>query len=127
MDEMVFQHLLTMYGINPDLVPVPLRFPRIPSGFTHPGFVSSINPKPAQNRDESVNVKLSDFHQMYQKFASGLLNNNRYPILPPGHPLYSRQNSIETLKLENGKLQKENIELRKQLESFKDKSRQINF
>jgi hypothetical protein len=37
-------------------------------------------------------------------------------IIPPGHPLYSRQNSAKTLRTENDKLLKENQKLKKQLE-----------
>lgn|SRR5574339_570190 len=125
MDEQVFQHMLSMYGINPTMIPLPLQFPKFPPGFMHPSFVTSVSPisAPKSNTDETINTKLQDFHQMYQKFASGLLNFNQFGVLPPGHPLHSRHNSIETLKLENGKLQKENLELRKQLDSFKDKTR----
>lgn len=125
MDELVFQHMLSMYGINPNMTPLPLQFPKVPPGFNHPSFVTSVTPQsaPKNTSDESINTKLQDFHQMYQKFASGLLKFNQFGVLPPGHPLHSRHNSIETLKLENGKLQKENLELRKQLDSFKDKSR----
>lgn len=121
MDEIVFQHILTMYGINPSVTPLPLQFPKLPPGMIHPSFVTSVAPTAPKTNDESINIKLQDFHQMYQKFASGLLNFNQFGVLPPGHPLHSRQNSIETLKLENSKLQKENLELRKQLES-KEKS-----
>ncbi len=34
-------------------------------------------------------------------------------IIPPGHPLYSRKNSVEMLQTENDKLQKENARLKK--------------
>jgi hypothetical protein len=37
-------------------------------------------------------------------------------VIPPGHPAYTRQNSIETLQTENDKLIKENLELKKKLE-----------
>ena len=41
-------------------------------------------------------------------------------IIPPGHPLYTRQNSVETLQAENDKLLKENLELKKKLETKSD-------
>ena len=53
---------------------------------------------------------------MYQEYASGLLSKNS-PVIPPGHPLFTSNNSIQTLKTENDKLVKENLELRKKLES----------
>jgi hypothetical protein len=37
-------------------------------------------------------------------------------IIPPGHPLYTRQNSVQTLQTENDKLLKENLNLKKKLE-----------
>jgi hypothetical protein len=52
---------------------------------------------------------------MYQQYASGLLSMNT-TIIPPGHPLYTRQNSVNTLKTENDKLLKENLELKKKLD-----------
>jgi hypothetical protein len=55
---------------------------------------------------------------MYQKFASGLFDMHYPGLIPPGHPLHSRQNSIETLNAENSKLQKENLDLRKKVENL---------
>src|SRR3989304_9787150 len=45
----------------------------------------------------SMNFKLQDFNQMYQKFASGLFEV-AYPARPPGHPLFSRLDSTGTLQ-----------------------------
>ena len=42
-------------------------------------------------------------------------------VFPPGHPLFNRERSISILKEENDKLLKENLELRKQLESKSNK------
>jgi hypothetical protein len=52
---------------------------------------------------------------MYQQYASGLLSMNS-SIIPPGHPMYTRKNSVETLQTENDKLLKENLKLKKKLE-----------
>jgi hypothetical protein len=52
---------------------------------------------------------------MYQQYASGLISMNS-SIIPPGHPLYTRQNSVKTLQAENDKLLKENLNLKKKLE-----------
>ena len=52
---------------------------------------------------------------MYQQHAAGLLSMNS-KVIPPGHPLYTRQNSVETLQTTNDKLIKENLELKKKLE-----------
>ena len=64
---------------------------------------------------ETMNQKLQGFQQMYQQYAAGLLTMSS-GIIPPGHPLYTRQNSVETLQNENNKLLKENLELKKKLD-----------
>ena len=67
-----------------------------------------------QNAD-TINQKLQGFQQMYQQYAAGLLSMNSM-IVPPGHPLYSRQSSVQTLQAEKDQLLKENLELKKKLE-----------
>ena len=93
-------------------------FPRYPPGVASPmlGVMNQNKIKEKFFREHSsMSMKLSDFNQMYQKFASGLFEV-AYPALPPGHPLFSRQESTATLKSENDKLRKENLELKKQLD-----------
>ena len=68
-----------------------------------------------------MSAKLQDFQHMYQQYAKTLFENAPHGLIPPGHPLYSRQNSLETLKAENSKLQKENFELKKQLDQISPK------
>ena len=116
MDYYITQHMMNLYGMGPNSLPA-LHFPRIPPGLTHP--LSPIRPefkKQFTNHGTSLNPKLEDFRQMYHNMALGLLQMNNPGIVPPGHPLHSRENSIETLQTENSKLQKENQELKKQLE-----------
>ena len=57
---------------------------------------------------------------MYRQYASGLFTMNFTGAIPPGHPLYSKQNSIDILKTENDKLLKENLELKKKLDETKE-------
>ncbi len=64
--------------------------------------------------------KLHDFNHMFRQQANSLIDMNS-SILPPGHPLFSRENSLTILKEENEKLLKENLELRKQLDTKIDK------
>jgi hypothetical protein len=64
---------------------------------------------------DTINQKLQGFQQMYQQYASGLLSMNS-TVIPPGHPLYSRQNSVQALQSEKDQLLKENLELKKKLE-----------
>ena len=60
------------------------------------------------------NFKVSK--KLYQQYASGLLSPES-PIVPHGHPLFTGRNSIQTLKIENDKLIKENLELKKKLKN----------
>lgn len=117
MDEIVLRHMMDVYGIN-NMMPLPMQFPRLPPGLTHPILKTHQNALKEQfeKDNESISIKLQDFHQMYQKYASGLLEMNAIGLIPPSHPLFNRKNSVETLIAENSKLQQENIELKKQLE-----------
>ena len=63
--------------------------------------------------------KLENFAQVYQQMAAGLLNMSLDKLIPPGHPLYSKENSIALLKDEKEKIRKENLELKKKLEDKK--------
>jgi len=116
-DNLTIKHLQDLYGLNPNIPHLALQFPRLPPGLTHPMFKIHENPMNKQFLEQAstINQKLQGFQHMYQQYASGLLTMNS-TIIPPGHPLYSRQNSAKTLQTENNKLLKENQELKKQLE-----------
>ena len=64
----------------------------------------------------SMLPKLQDFNQMFRQYANSILSMNE-TIFPPGHPMYSKENSIALLKEENEKILKENFELKKRLQS----------
>lgn len=102
------------------------QFPAIPPGFVHPMFKTFKNPAKENflKRSESMNQRLDDFHRMFQNHASSLFEFSPFGIIPPGHPLYSRTRSIENLKAENNKLQKENLELLKKLERLQKNTKQ---
>ena len=51
--------------------------------------------------------------------AAGLLNISLHKLIPPGHPLYTKENSITILKEEKEKIRKENLELKKKLNNNK--------
>ena len=115
---------LELSGIHPEFgIPTSI-FPRFPPGITPP-TLGVVNQKRLKEKfftdNASINSKLQDFNQMYQKFASGLFEL-AYPALPPGHPLYSRFESTTALRNENEQLKKENLDLKKQL-SEKKKSK----
>ena len=118
MDNLAIKHLQDLYGLNPDIPHMAFQFPRLPPGITNPMFKIYENPMKAQflKNAETINQKLRGFQQMYQQHAAGLLTMNS-GIIPPGHPLYTRNNSIETLQNENDKLLKENLELKKKLDN----------
>ena len=117
MDNLVIKHLQDLYGLNPNIPHLAFQFPRLPPGLPNSMFKINENPMRKQflQDAETVNQKLRGFQHMYQQYASGLLSMNS-EIIPPGHPLYTRQNSVETLQTANDKLLKENLELKKKLE-----------
>jgi hypothetical protein len=117
MDNSVNKHLRDLYGLNPNIPHLALQFPRLPPGLTHPMFKIYETPMKEQFSQEmdTINQKLQGFQQMYQQYASGLISMNS-TIIPPGHPMYTRQNSVQTLQTENDKLLKENLNLKKKLE-----------
>jgi len=128
MDFFDTRHSIDLSGIHPEFgIPMSI-FPRYPPGISPPphGVITQKHLKEKFFKDNaSINAKLHDFNQMYQKFASGLFEL-AYPALPPGHPLYSRQKSTVSLQSENTKLRKENIDLRKQLSNNKKQNNTIN-
>ena len=118
MDIFQTKRILEMSGINPELgIPLSI-FPRYPPGVSPPtlGIMNQKRLKEKFFQDNaSLNAKLQDYNQTYQKFASGLFEV-AYPSMVPGHPLFSRLESTTVLQSENDKLRKENLELKKQLE-----------
>ena len=123
MDNNVTKHLQDLYGLNPNIPHLAFQFPRLPPGLKHPMLKIYENPMKEQFSEQAstINQKIQGFQQMYQQYASGLLSMNSN-IVPPGHPLYTRQNSVETLQAENDKLVKENLELKKKLEKETEKN-----
>ncbi len=117
MDNLAIKHMQNLYGLNPNIPHMAFQFPRLPPGLSNPMFKIYENPLKEQfsEQADTINQKLQGFQHMYQQHAAGLLTMNS-TIIPPGHPLYSRQNSAKTLRTENDKLLKENQKLKKQLE-----------
>lgn len=122
MEYMPIKHLKDIYGLNPNIPHLALQFPRLPPGLINPIFKIFENPLKEKFAEDNatINKKLQGFQQSYQRYASGLLTMNSNGIIPPGHPLFNRQNSVNTLKAENDKLLKENLELKKKLDEKKD-------
>ena len=97
------------------LTPDALRYP--PGANLPSGLVNTSKLKLQLSADNAaLSPKLQDFTEMYHKMAAGLLNISSDTLIPPGHPIHSRENSVAILKEENKKILKENIELKKKLE-----------
>ena len=121
MEDLAIKQLRDLYGLNPSIPHLAFQFPRLPPGLSHPMFKIYENPmkKKFEQNAKLVERKLQGFQHLYQQYASGLLNMNSSGIVPPGHPLFSTQNSIESLKAEKDKLLKENLDLKKKLDNAK--------
>ncbi len=120
MDDFTTKHLMDLYGLNPNILPYAFQFPRIPPELTPLMFNSTTESvrKNFSRQNESLSTKLQDFQQTYQKYASSLFDMTFPGIIPPGHPLFSRQFSVEVIQAERDQLQKENLELRKRAEKL---------
>ena len=122
MNNFMGKKLFDAYGFTRDfskIIPDTIRYP--PSGNIPKGLISTpgLNVKLSTD-NAALSPKLESFVEMYQQMASGLLNMSNDKLIPPGHPMYSKDNSITLLKEENKKILKENLELKKKLESKKD-------
>ena len=127
MEDLPIKQLKDIYGLNPNIPHLALQFPRLPPGLSNTLFQIFEHPMKEKFAEENalINKKLEGFQQSYQRYASGLLTMNSGAIVPPGHPLFSRQNSVSTLKTENDKLLKENLELKKKLDDKKESNSRI--
>ena len=112
---------INMYGLPADfstLAPDSIRYP--PNASIPKGLVNTPKLKEKISADSAaLTPKLENFTQMYQQMAAGLLSMSLNKLIPPGHPMYSKENSITLLKEEREKILKENLELRKKLENKK--------
>jgi len=128
MEDLPIKQLKDIYGLNPSIPHLALQFPRLPPGLTNPLFKIFENPMKEKFAEDnaSINKKLQWFQQSYQKYASGLLTMNSGGIIPPGHPLFNQQNSVSTLKAQNDKLLKENLELKKKLDKKKESNQRTH-
>ena len=124
MEYFTTMHLMDLYGLNPNNLPLAFQFPKIPPGISSPMFNSSTNnlKKKFSQKNETINLKLDDYQQLFQKYASGLFDMTFPGIISPTHPLFSRQVSVGIIKQERDSLLKENLDLKKQLEKNLNKT-----
>ena len=110
-----------MYGFPTDfssLAPDSIRYP--PNASIPKGLVNTPKLKEKISVDNAaLTPRLENFAQVYQQMAAGLLNMSLDKLIPPRHPLYSKENSITLLKEEKDKILKENLELKKKIENKK--------
>lgn len=89
-----------------------------------PGLVAPMNPTRLKEKMIADNPgftgKINDFNKIYLKHASGLLDMSA-SMFAPGHPMAHKMASDHTTKQELEKLRLENAELKKRIESFKNK------
>ena len=121
MDNYAAKKKIGMYGLPADfseLAPDSIRYP--PNTDIPKGLINTPKLKEKISRDNAaLTPRLENFVQMYQQMAANLLNMSLNKLIPPGHPLYSKENSITLLKEEKEKILKENLELKKKLENKK--------
>ena len=112
-----FNHRKTQFNSN-DTNQGPEDTLRYPPTSTPPTGMTGIKEirEKFNKRNASLMPNLEDFNQMFRQYADGLLNS-KDSIFPPGHPLYNKEKSFSLLKEANDKLLKENLELKKQLDS----------
>ena len=110
-----------MYGFATDFSTLAPDSILYPPGISIPkGLVNTPKLKEKISIDSAaLTPTLENFAQMYQQMAAGLLSMSLDKLIPPGHPLYSKENSITLLKQEKEKILKENLELKKKLEDKK--------
>jgi hypothetical protein len=128
MNSFIKKSIFDIYDNTTDfsfLTPDTLRYP--PGANLPSGLVNTSKLKRQLSADNAaLSPKLQDFTEMYHKMAAGLLNISSDTLIPPGHPIHSRENSVTILKEENKKILKENMELKKKLEEkISKKSRSI--
>jgi len=121
MDYYAAKKKIGVYNLQADFSTLAPDSIRYPPGVSIPnGLVNTPKLKEKMLSDSAaLTPKLENFTQMYQQMAAGLLNMSLDKLIPPGHPMYSKENSITLLKEEKQKILKENLELKKKLENKK--------
>ena len=89
-----------------------------------PGLAGPMNPTKLKERAIAQNAsftgKINEFNKIYLKHASGLIDMSS-SAFAPGHPMNHTMASNYATKEELEKLRLENAELKKRIESFKNK------
>jgi hypothetical protein len=121
MDPTELKAFMDMHGYPFGFSLSPFAFPRYP-----PAIASSLGVNPTKLKEKMIrddatfSAKLHDFHRMYLRHASGLLDMSSNTFLP-GHPTNHGVASDIATGEEIEKLRKENAELKKRFEQLKTK------
>ena len=105
--------MLDMYHQPFDMINSPFAYPRLPTrsnpplGINNAGKIKDM----IVNDNNAMMGRLFDYHEMYQRYASGLFNFSSDRFIP-GHPMSTKVQVIDTLQKENDKLRKENLALK---------------
>ena len=122
MDYFMRKGILDLHSSTLDISSLVPDFIRYPPAANIPDAL--VNKPKLMKKLSSENIALTptlqDFTEIYRQMAAGLFSMSTSKLIPPGHPMYSKENSITLLKEENQKIMKENLELQKQLENKKD-------
>ena len=125
MDYFMRKRILDLHSNTLDISSLVPDFIRYPPAASIPNAL--VNKPKLMKKLSSENMALTptlqDFTEMYQQMAASLFSMSTSKLIPPGHPMYSKENSITLLKEENQKIMKENLELQKQLENKKESKR----
>ena len=121
MDPTEIKAFMEMHGYPFGFGLSPFAFPRYPPTIgNNPGLnPAKIKEKMIQD-DMMFSSKLHDFHKMYLRHASGLLDMSSNSFLP-GNPLHTTARNDLVIKEENDKLRKENADLKKRIDQLKSK------
>ena len=114
--------LMETLGQPMDMINSPFAFPRLPPRANLPLGLSSagkIKDQIVQDTDFMMS-RLSGYHTMFQRYASGLFNFTPNGFMP-GHPMHPNMESVDKLKEENESLRKENLTLKSDLGKEKKK------
>lgn len=119
MDEVEISAFMQMHGYPFGFSLSPFAQLRYP-----PGLVGPVNPSKLKEKmiaeSTTFTGKINKFNKMYLKHASGLLDMSA-SMFAPGHPMAHKMAIDYTSKEELEKLRVENAELKKRIDSFKNK------
>jgi hypothetical protein len=114
--------MMETFGQPLDMINSPFAFPRLPPRANPPAGIANAGRIKDQivHDSDMMMSRLSGYHTMFQRYASGLFNLTPNGFMP-GHPMHSKMQSVDMLREENEKLRQENISLKSDLGKEKKK------